>query len=740
MIFIPIFSGLIIYIFVEEFTTRHIPAIQKSMNQFIRKYIWRNTLNLGDLEIQSTMTSEPTSLCLDLARRPLREHEAPSVRWLLETSTDQEVLLIAAQLVPDIEWPAEIDVSEACAQLKNAFTGCFVSTPGNRYNLALTPFGEKRAYFFAKALLHLSCIRQHSPNIESGNPESLIQYFNCLGSSEEAKSSFLPGMARGLAHKMAVVGTTAGRSIMPFERPWLLHLFPFLLENLNVQLTLAGSLPTVGDLVIAAVTEWFESPAPSRQILADCFLSAAIPLGVPIDQKDWYRIDKRVLLRELASVGNITADYSSRSAQAQWAEALLPPLAIFLNRGLIYPGFGKCESEECSCGMVNWTVGIAKSYALKATRAIEPDRKARAWKQTREALRLGAVLSATTPGNHPTQDRWNPAYHGHLVPFSFDINQSRWVDDFLSHHYDACDDMAIADVLFMLSQSRDIEKWADSPWFVAALVRAMQHSAMHVRHSALQVMCRMRRALARSVTDVQDFLHNLYAAVSINPPAAHVSDERPDQSKPDNDWNARICFLQIVYTFTLHHDYIWATDLFQTKVSEHIWTTDPFRTKISEDIWDTDLFKTEKSRYLSSYLRRGGSMPTPIYVIAILDTLEDRNAQCNFLNSFDQNTSITILTIAWFAAAKCIVHLGYRATGVEHPSLRIKSEILDEVLDETLPHLVAFTVRHQKTYSSAMAQLAVYFTGALWHLQQTRPESPEIALVQKLISDATPHS
>ncbi|KAG1722869.1 hypothetical protein EDB19DRAFT_2029243 [Suillus lakei] len=63
-------------------------------------------------------------LTLDLPDISISDLEAPSIKWLLETSTDPEVFLAAANPVPQVEWPLDLDVSDMLHQLSDSFTSC----------------------------------------------------------------------------------------------------------------------------------------------------------------------------------------------------------------------------------------------------------------------------------------------------------------------------------------------------------------------------------------------------------------------------------------------------------------------------------------------------------------------------------------------------------------------------------------------------------------------------------------
>ncbi|KAG1818247.1 hypothetical protein EV424DRAFT_980898 [Suillus variegatus] len=80
---------------------------------------------------------------------PTSHIEARSIKWLVEISTDPEVGLAAGGIVPQLEWPLDLDVSDMLPQLVNIFTSC-VDVRGN-----IAPSLEEKASACATALTHL---------------------------------------------------------------------------------------------------------------------------------------------------------------------------------------------------------------------------------------------------------------------------------------------------------------------------------------------------------------------------------------------------------------------------------------------------------------------------------------------------------------------------------------------------------------------------------------------------------
>jgi hypothetical protein len=98
--------------------------------------------------------------------------DAPCIRWLLETSDDPDVIASAASLVPEVEWPRDLDISCALLRLRDTFLNCFENTQYGQPKL--TDLGRDRAIVCGKAFLHLSIERRSldgRPNLLRGTAE-----------------------------------------------------------------------------------------------------------------------------------------------------------------------------------------------------------------------------------------------------------------------------------------------------------------------------------------------------------------------------------------------------------------------------------------------------------------------------------------------------------------------------------------------------------------------------------------
>jgi hypothetical protein len=79
-------------------------------------------------------------------KNPEPSPEVSAVLWVLETSTDAVIVEAAAAMVPDIQWPVDLDLEPAMRRLSDTFHGCLDDTDlrdgkGNRAKACLKAFG-----------------------------------------------------------------------------------------------------------------------------------------------------------------------------------------------------------------------------------------------------------------------------------------------------------------------------------------------------------------------------------------------------------------------------------------------------------------------------------------------------------------------------------------------------------------------------------------------------------------------
>ncbi|KAG2151287.1 uncharacterized protein EDB93DRAFT_1140499 [Suillus bovinus] len=125
------------------------------LHKGLRSLLPHSSEKVGDLEAPpldqylDDLEENDGTLTLGLPDIPASDLEAPSIKWLLETSTDPEVFLAAARLVPQVEWPLDLDISDMLPQLYDIFTSC-VDIQNH-----IVPSLEEKALACTMALSHL---------------------------------------------------------------------------------------------------------------------------------------------------------------------------------------------------------------------------------------------------------------------------------------------------------------------------------------------------------------------------------------------------------------------------------------------------------------------------------------------------------------------------------------------------------------------------------------------------------
>jgi hypothetical protein len=223
---------------------------------------------------------------LYLPDTPTSSLEAPSIKWLLETSTDPEVFLATASLIPHVDWPLDLDVSDMLHQLYDVYKSLDVQSQ-------IVPSLEEKASACVMALCHLYCGR-----ILQGHP---AYGFRGEGSADRWVFEWM--LERTKVNDNVIVATTK-LFHANYEPRWWPSPPKFLACPDSVLEWLSRTLPfhfAIGrvdedteNLAMTVVSKLLCSPSsPSPQIVANCTLLACIMVGVQFDKKDIVRVDKR---------------------------------------------------------------------------------------------------------------------------------------------------------------------------------------------------------------------------------------------------------------------------------------------------------------------------------------------------------------------------------------------------------------------------------------------------------------
>ncbi|KAG2092501.1 uncharacterized protein F5147DRAFT_433605 [Suillus discolor] len=228
---------------------------------------------------------------------PTSNLEAPSVKWLLETSTDPEVFLAAASLVPQVEWPLDFDVSDMLHQLYDTYTSCV------GFHGQVIPSLKGKASACSVAMSHLYCGRVLQAYPTRGE---------FLGCSKRDYDTFLQMTQRDIDKADKMVLTAAMNLCLPQDGDdsfgwiflygcpdsvveWLSHSLPYYFVTRRTN----EGMQEIGTNVISKLLS--STSSPSNQIIANCTLLACVMIGVQFDKKDIIRIDKSSALPRFAN-------------------------------------------------------------------------------------------------------------------------------------------------------------------------------------------------------------------------------------------------------------------------------------------------------------------------------------------------------------------------------------------------------------------------------------------------------
>ena len=222
----------------------------------------------GSLELSESL--EPLDLsCLD---SPDELAEPRAIQWIIETSTDTEVITAAVMMVPEVEWPEKCDMTIVLDRLKGHFRTCFDPT------LHLTPFTRQRAETCIKALSHVTRATGHSIHFRYHSICIDDQWYD------------IPRDQGFLLVVCAVLGDSNEldiASLPPSERMWLAYMLTHSLQEGvdDVQFL---------NFVTQFIHKCLHDPrTPAPRLVADCLLLSGLMIGLRPERRHLAKIDKR---------------------------------------------------------------------------------------------------------------------------------------------------------------------------------------------------------------------------------------------------------------------------------------------------------------------------------------------------------------------------------------------------------------------------------------------------------------
>ncbi|KAG2737595.1 hypothetical protein P692DRAFT_20883401 [Suillus brevipes Sb2] len=521
---------------------------------WLRSLVLRTSTSVVDPEAQSpdqnpyAVATDQGPVKLELPDTPISSLEAPSIKWLLETSTDPEVFLAAASLVPHVEWPLDLDVSDMLQQLYDVYMSCL------DVQRRIVPSLEEKASACTMALCHLYCGR-----ILQGLP---AYGFNGYG-------SFDYYVFRGMLGRTKVTNDVLVATTKLFGakyRSWSPSLPNFgacpdsvlewLSHTLSFHFVIGKVDKVIEELAVTVISKLLcSSSSPSPQIIANCTLLACVMVGVQFDKKDIARVDKSSALPQLA-----------RSLWAQFQKVLWAS-----GEGDLDSAVRRAWHFDIICQMLDldlpdlrppagmWNLGVCWKIYSRARSSEQNDRDSSAPMLTAQRFRFAVDVSRYNPSLSPAWLwRHRISWQGH--PHS--PEDFGWLVDYLG---DVCsnDHATAGDILLLLSGMSVSCSPAKQHLYIEKLVACMGSSMpSRLRHAALRAAHSFREVLAsiNIVDDADIALTNFSPAVltAVCPqPGATPTDTGPDCFF---DGARELCYLELI--FALARNSQWRPHLY----------------------------------------------------------------------------------------------------------------------------------------------------------------------------------
>jgi Family of unknown function (DUF6535) len=219
---------------------------------------------------QAASVIEPLDLSLlDLPAEPT---EPRAIEWIIETSTDTEIISTAVMMIPEVDWPDQHDVTiHVSDRLKGHFYACLDPT------LQATPLKKKQAVSCLKAFCHVK--RATGPSIRFWHGGIYLDDDTYDMSRDQ--DFLLVSCAIDEPNELDI------SSLSLSDRMWLAHMFTYRLQESFVGLRFPNFLPEFIDKCL------HDRHPPTPRLVADCLLLSGLLMGLEPDRRHFSRLDKR---------------------------------------------------------------------------------------------------------------------------------------------------------------------------------------------------------------------------------------------------------------------------------------------------------------------------------------------------------------------------------------------------------------------------------------------------------------
>jgi Family of unknown function (DUF6535) len=200
-----------------------------------------------------------------------------AVRWVIETSTDTDVIAAAAGMVSEVEWPANNNVPWMLMdRLKSGFYACF--DPHRK----ILPLAQGGAVACLKAMSRL-CVKQDLVNLfyifANGDIRFKHDFQEWHMVQDDPAFLVVYSAANQLPDDLDITRLPLS------ELMWMAHMFIHRLHT-------GRHDPEFDAVVVKFIGTCIDSEPPAL-LAADCVLLSGMLLGLPIDRQHLMRLDKR---------------------------------------------------------------------------------------------------------------------------------------------------------------------------------------------------------------------------------------------------------------------------------------------------------------------------------------------------------------------------------------------------------------------------------------------------------------
>ncbi|KAG1815352.1 hypothetical protein EV424DRAFT_1107963 [Suillus variegatus] len=500
-------------------------------------------------------------------------HDASAVRWIMETTTDPNVITSAALMVPEVEWPKSIDVSAAIIQLRDTFLGCFESTQGRQPKLGL--HSKTRALACGKALIHLYFTRLHGRDMHqlffdplesvSAIPVATqppdISWFTFLV-LQDMEMQFICDMIRS-AFRLSLGHHPFVPRIPDSYLAWMSYSIPHCLLHYKQERHLRM-------WAIDAITRLLVFPLPPRAVIVNCLTAAALIIGIPLEEDALIRLDRGDELESMLL--QVVQSLQDRDLQATLEQGLSAASTNDQENGLedvdiamlFRPLSVLIEAVEYrqlfrDHNLHIWALQLCRRMVQRANikpplNPIAADHQYQCLSSARTALHLSIVADADlmySAGDCRALWKCTRVGINHEKRRREDFT---WLLDFIVHHRDTKDHLALGDALQAMSTVGEVE-WPENLMqvYYSSICAAMgPDMPARTRHSGMAALHAVRRKVA-SDDLTPSMMVNLSlalfstAALSIDPPV----DDQPSSALPLSE-SARslgrdLCYIQVIF-------------------------------------------------------------------------------------------------------------------------------------------------------------------------------------------------